>query len=369
MNREQERPPRVPAPLWPSLVLLLSLPLGAETQKMEIRPGHRAVESVQLLRKDAGRLDWSAQGDQIAFDAIHENGFYDIFLMSPDGGAAHCLTCTRYELRKAHAFNPTWHPSGKWIVMQVREKALKVELTIEQMASPNRAFRSELWAVTVDGRDMRRLTNIGERGGILTDPFFSFEAGKLAWSERFATREGRWGHWGLRVATISSGRSGIVLGEADLFEPVAGLVLGQAFAASDREVYVVTLADEASAPSLGSIDLETGEWRVLPGISWGSAPMRLSPRNDWVVWSSSRGASKGRGLSARSDLWRARVDGSKAERLTYFNEQDYEFHTGETLVADVSWDPEGKRLALQLVIHVDGLTTERIVLLELSEAM
>ena len=63
------------------------------------RPGHRAVHDVRLLKAGGGRLDWSRQGDRLAFDQAGPDGLYDVYLMSAEGTAETCLTCEQCEVR------------------------------------------------------------------------------------------------------------------------------------------------------------------------------------------------------------------------------------------------------------------------------
>ena len=51
------------------------------------------VEEVVTLQASGGRVDWSPQGDLIAFDMAGTDGAYDVHVMKPDGSDVQCLTC------------------------------------------------------------------------------------------------------------------------------------------------------------------------------------------------------------------------------------------------------------------------------------
>ncbi|HEC95255.1 MAG TPA: hypothetical protein ENI45_04745, partial [Thermoplasmatales archaeon] len=73
------------------------------------------VENVKLVKENGWRVDWSPNGDLIAFDKTREDGYYDVYVMNPDGTGEKCLT-DKPDLPKGHKGCPAWHPSGEYIV-------------------------------------------------------------------------------------------------------------------------------------------------------------------------------------------------------------------------------------------------------------
>lgn len=376
-------------------LLALLLPVAAAPRPPQEPPPAEAgsqaaepaspVERVRLLKRDGGRLDWSVQGDSIAFDQRGSDGFYDLYVTSmPEGRGEQCLTCAHPEFRKAHAFNPVWHPSGQVLAFQVQEHAGKLRLSPAGLTSPDRGLHSELWVISRDGRRPWRLTRVGERGGALLDPCFSHEGDRLAWSERVRSREGRWGEWVVRAGRFRLQGAVPRLSGVDTWHPgkERRLVLASAFAPDDRRLLLageVAPGPSASAGMAGgldlySLDLASGAVTALVTTpdEWDEQP-RLSPRGDHLAFTSSRGLPAGPRLgqlgqspTARPvprELWLMKVDGTGRERLTSFNASA---GTGAgAVVSDFAWSPDGGSLAVHVVEDV-ATGEEAIYLVELA---
>ncbi len=345
------------------------------------RPGHRAVHDVRLLKAGGGRLDWSRQGDRLAFDQAGPDGLYDVYLMSAEGTNETCLTCDHYDFRKVNVFNPTWHPAGDFLVVQVQESAKKLGMDVRRLASPHRGLRSELWVIPRTGRGGWQLTRVFARGGAVLDPHFSHEASQLVWSERLTNRDPPWGEWVVRVAEFEIKRRLPRLGKVRTFRPGTGdgLVIAHGFTPDDRGLLVSATSRPglpASAMDILRFDLEkeTSEPLTLSPDQRDDLAANV-PHSDHVVWASDRNlarAGRGRRLTRHSDLWLRSASGMRQERLTFFNDPASEHFLGEALIADLAWSDDGERLFLQVVSAGDGTdaapVTEGIYRLELDEA-
>ncbi|MCP4663190.1 MAG: hypothetical protein GY856_47975 [bacterium] len=349
------------------------------------RPGHRAVHEVRLLKAGGGRLDWSRQGDRIAFDQAGPDGLYDVYLMSVEDTSETCLTCENYDFRKVSVLNPTWHPSGDYLVVQVQESAKKLRMDIRQLASPHRGLRSELWVIPRNGRGGWQLTRVVERGGAVLDPHFSHEASQLVWSERLTNRDPPWGEWGVRVAEFEIKRRLPRLGKVRTFRPGTGngLVIAHGFTPDDRGLLVSATPrpglPESSMDILQfDLESETSERLTASPDQRDDLASRV-PHSDHVVWASDRSLARarhGQRLTRRSDLWLRSASGLRQERLTFFNDPASEHFLGEALIADLAWSDDGERLFLHVVSARDGIdaagpdavpVTEGIYLLVLGE--
>jgi len=51
------------------------------------------VAAVEVIEEFGGRVSWSPDGQWILFDKLGEDGYFDIWLMRPDGTDRTCLTC------------------------------------------------------------------------------------------------------------------------------------------------------------------------------------------------------------------------------------------------------------------------------------
>lgn len=73
------------------------------------------VKNIKTFTNQGGRVDWSHNNNLIAFDRKDEDGYYDVWVMKPDGTEQKCLTCDKPQLPNKNIGQPAWHPSGKYI--------------------------------------------------------------------------------------------------------------------------------------------------------------------------------------------------------------------------------------------------------------
>lgn len=318
-------------------------------------PGNRHVREIRPLRRGGGRVDWSQQGDWIAFDQVGDKGVYEIYLMNLASGSESCLTCDRWELRKSHSLSPAWHPSGDYVVFQVQDLPRRMRLDARALTTPDRGLHGDLWAITREGRDAWQLTRIAENGGAVVDPHFSHEAGQLVWSERLESRRGRWGAWAPRVADFRIQRGLPRLGKVATYKPQlpAGFVVAHGFTADDRGLLI-------SAPDSGRdilrYDLASGALERLTATrEYRDDCAALATRGDRIVWVSDRGIERPDDprLPYRGDLWFLSEREELIERLTFFNDPRSDHALGEALIDDVAWSPAGDRLAVHVVRAVE----------------
>ena len=319
------------------------------------RPGHRNVRGVRVLLPKAGRMDWSRQGDWIAFDRL-DGEFYHIYVMKPDGTRERCVTCKQWDFRKTNALSPTWHPSGEYLVFQLQQHAAKLKLDTLKLTTPHRGLHSELWLIDVEGRQPFQLTQVGERGNALLDPHFSHEADMLVWSQRVVSL-GRWGEWEPHVGRFQIKRGVPRLSKVQNYRlPVQkGFVTAHGFAPSDRGILISAVPDpsqSATGRDVLELDLETGDMRRLTSSpkEWDELAVAL-PRSDGIVWVSDRNIKppSHRQLPRRGDVWFMSASGRRQERLTFFNHPESDHFLGEALIDDLAWNREGDKLLLHVV--------------------
>lgn len=331
-------------------------------------PGHRDVREVRRLRQGGGRLDWSQQGDRIAYERAGADGLYDVYVMEPDGLGERCLTCDNYDLRRLNVLDPAWHPSGDYLVVQVQSYAKKLGMGTAELATPFRGLHSDLRLITRDGRQLWQLT---PTGGAVAGAFFSHEAGQLAWSERLTDRSAPWGEWGVRVGEFRVRRGVPRLGKVETFQPAPprGWLAASAFTPNDRGllITVATAVEQPDSPTeVDTLELESG--RFVP--FFGRALERqgvasYAPRGDRVVFTSDRGIARPSTprLPRRNDLWVRSPEGTVEERLTFFNQRGSDHDLGEAMIDDLAWSPDGDRLALHVVSAVAGGEVEEAIYL------
>ena len=67
-----------------------------------------ALTEIKDFLENAARLDWSPQGDWIAYDKREMDGYSDVYRIRPDGTDNECLTCNHPDLPNKNTGNPTF---------------------------------------------------------------------------------------------------------------------------------------------------------------------------------------------------------------------------------------------------------------------
>ncbi len=316
------------------------------------RPGHRSVRSVRVLVKDGGRMDWSQQGDWIAFDRA-ESDFYHIYKMRPDGSRETCVTCDQWDFRKTNSLSPAWHPSGEHLVFQVQEHANKLQLDTLRLTTPHRGLHSEIWVISADGKSPFKLTQTRERGAAVLDPHFSHEASKLVWSQRVVSL-GRWGEWEPHVAEFKIKRGVPRISKVKNYQPSLkkGFVVAHGFTPNDRGLLISGTPLTGGGRDIFELDLETGVAEPLTTTPHDLDELVFAlPRADGVVWVSNRNIERpsDRVLPRQSDVWYMSASKRRQERLTFFNDPQSDHYLGEALIDDLAWSPEGDKLLVHVI--------------------
>ncbi|MCB1058086.1 MAG: PD40 domain-containing protein, partial [Acidobacteria bacterium] len=341
-------------------------------------PAGDAVRGVELLVPGGGRVDWSVQGDFLAYDRAGSDGLYDIYKSSADGAGRVCLTCPLLEFQNANATNPSWHPSGRLLVFQVQQRARQIEQTLLERSTPERGLHTELWTITADGRSFFQLTRPEQSGPSLLDPCFSHEGKLLAWSERATDRGGLWGEWILRVGRFDE-RAGVPrLSHVRTYRPGGGrsFVEIDGFTADDRGLILsgnLEPGQPESGMDLYRFDLETEQLtRLTRTLGDFDDAGHVSPAGDRLAWASGRdvppllrGPGRDAGRPFPTDLWLMNLDGSGAQRLTIFNPDAGRDPSFAAAVTDLAWNPDGDRIAAT-VVRDFGAPREDIFLVELD---
>lgn len=359
-----------------ALLLLAALaalaPMGPATAQEPLQP--EPVKATTLISPDAGRVDWAPRGDWIAYDRVDADGYSRLYVARPDGHDRRCLTCDPYEFRKRHTGNPTWHPSGDYLVFEAEKPFRRAGAPEPFLEVPGRNLGNDLWAIRFDGRTYYRLTSHAERGsGRVHSPRFSHEGDQLVWAEREAAGGGGWGGWVVRVAETSNRRGMPALGKVRsyaisrdhrYYEPYG-------FTTDDRGILLAS--ERPPAGPEGGLDLfvlrlDDGQATRLTG---GPATIHryaaLAPNGRWVAFASDRDLPEPRPGSAPAlDLWMMRTDGFDLRRLTRFSDVFSDLYAGPMAVRSAAWGPQGDRL-LVLASSLPGETTSgSLYLLELD---
>ncbi len=377
-----EQAPDLPTPALPAPALPEASP---EPTAADLSP---LVESIRLLANSGGRLDWSPDGTLIAYDAPDPQGYAQLRLITPDGMHSTCLTCGNPAApTPLHIGNPAWHTSMKWLVVQGVTKDFFERFPIGDEAyrrtitSVGVGIGNELWAMTPDGHQFTQLTDVwsqaGLQGGVL-HPHFSHSGGTLAWSQRLVNIQGDpTGEWAIMLADFLTSGGVPRLANIRQFQPLQGrqrLYETHSFSKDDRLLLFTSNSAEQDeyGYDIYTLDLESGQAARLTDTpkQWDEHA-HYSPNGEWIYWISSMNA----GASAqrlKTEVWRMRADGSDQQQVTFFNSPGAAMFTPTPyglIPADLSWAPDGKRLAVEVITGGDVTSfnmNSQIVVLKLK---
>lgn len=292
----------------------------------------------RLVLENGGRVDWSGR-NEVATDRRGSNGFYDVYVMKPEGGGVWCVTCGGPALLHWHKGNPAWYPAGDYIVFegQTRESRLGDEL-----AAPGKGINNDLWLVDGNGTKFWRLTDLSGQlyYGVL-HPHFSHDGRRLVWAQ-FEKPGGKFGMWSLKIADFGFEGGQPRLTNIQTLRPgkKPRFYESHGFTADGRKIIFSSNSDEQKETGLDIyiMDSETGQIQNLTNSpdEWDEHA-QISPDGTRIVWSSDRGQS---GLG--HELWTMNVDGTNKRRLTDLRSDG--FGPG-----DSAWSPDGMKILVYVI--------------------
>lgn len=342
--------------------------------------GRSAVQSITTINTDCKSMDWHHGLDLLVYGKMDRGGYFDVFVSSPDGSGEHCLTALKKGCPQKHNGNPAWHPSGDYIVFTAENPANPD--IYKQWAMPGTGFNCNLWVMTSDGEDFYQLTDYPIRvpfTGVI-HPQFSPAGDRLFWAERIQRGDSFGGGWVLKMADFVDHNGEPRLEKIKVYRPGEESCFYESHAFSgdaSRVLFSGNLIE--GQPSVGldiyQMELGTGELTRLTGTDedWDEHA-HYSPDGKRIAWMSSTGFDIEWGdISGHNwkkylitELWLMDVDGSKQERLTYFNTEGYpEYRSGQRcVISDSAWSPDGRRIVALLACEEwwGGLRSEMILI-------
>jgi Tol biopolymer transport system component len=323
--------------------------------------GGKVKQILWILRGVGGRVDWSPDGERIAFDKLGEDGYFDVWTMKPDGSDQECLTCDNPAVPQKHNGNPAWHPSGKYLVMQSLDEEAEGPLSgtdiYKVYTNPGAGFRNRLWLMTSDGEKAWPLTD-GQDGLGVLHPHFSHSGSQLIWSQMISTEPALIGSWVIMLADITFEHDEPELHNVTVLQPgemqwyethgfspddSALLFTGMPFGGNeaDFDIYVLNLDSQAFS---ALTDSALRQW---------DEHAHFSPDGTRIIWMSSMGIDQRvedlHQLKVKTDYWIMNADGSHKDRLTHFNDSGAPEHIlGRVIAADFAFSPDGKGLVAYL---------------------
>ena len=232
---------------------------------------------------------WSPDGTLIAFESNRE-GFYQLYIMDPDGGNLRQLTRGNYESR-----GPSWAPDSKSLLFY---------------ANPEGNF--DLFSMDLQGGNLKPLTRhqTDDRWGR-----FSPDGSQIAFCSR------RSGHEDLFLMAADGGNLRRLTDhpQADLWPSWSP--------DGSRLAFFSRRDTGGMADELYLLDIATGEMERLTHHPTQDFCPAWSPDGKWLVWSGKRSGG-------RPELYALNLLDRRMTRLTYDGNGD----------TNVSWSPDGQNL-------------------------
>ncbi|MEA3338351.1 MAG: Ig-like domain-containing protein [Chloroflexota bacterium] len=294
-----------------------SLDLG-NWQLFVLSPG--AGEPVQLTAAPWGVFDYdvSADGTQIVYSALREDGGADLWVMNTDGSDQRPLL----ECPEAKCAAPTWSPDDRRIAYEQRE----LESSIEGLGVGPGAPR--VWLLDPANGETVPLFEDGQMLGYA--PRWAPEGARLAY---FDSRE-----FGVRVYNLDDGTSLLIPSQSGLagtWSPAGDRILVTDMVVLGGEIashlWLASLDGGALANvSGGDPATGSGHHDALVQDGWPS----WSPSGEWMAFT--RRALTGEHATVGQQPWLMRPDGSDARPLLVDPAARF---------SHVAWRPDGRALA------------------------
>ncbi len=320
------------------------------------------------IADNGGRPSWSPDGRQIAFDRRDpRSGHFGLWIMNPDGSGQRPLLGSPVPgFPSRHAGNPSWHPSGRYLAINVQKQSYPGagKPLGDAAAEPGIGFNNDLWIVAADGsgawlvwENPTPARALEPQTG-LYNARFSNDGRRIAWTHIYSSAVGEWGGFVIRVADFHADPTPRI-------DAASMVELNPVPTCNFKEVHEWSPDDSRLVLSgnwrcqheydqdVGLLQLSSGQLSDLtptPADVWTEAA-HYHPAGQKIFFMSSEGyplqySSKTWWEWLRTDYWMANPDGTGKRRLTFFNEPGMPGYTGEIVnVAQFSWRRDGAAFA------------------------
>jgi Tol biopolymer transport system component len=337
------------------LLLLLALLLCLESATLAATDVR--IASVKRINSNGGRVDWDKSGSNlIAYDKKGTNGYYDVYLMTPDGVDVLSLTAGKTtQLPGKHAGNPAWHPGGQLLVFQ----AERASFPNDSSATPGLGIGHDLWFASADGTHFWRMDTVTVGGyarppGIL-HPHFSHGGTKLIWAE-YVGSNGSFGEWRLKLANFAIVSGVPSVSNVQTFNPGNGQNLFEThnFAPDDSKFLYTSTQD--TFLEIYSFDVNTQvSTRLTNDATAWDEHAHYTPDGQLIIWMSSHGLSTVNGTYP-TDYWAMNANGGNKRRFSWFDlvgHQHYQ-QQGPEVAGDFDYSPDGTQMVGYVQVDVGG---------------
>jgi polyhydroxybutyrate depolymerase len=333
------------------------------TQPGQTSPQKSNIASFKILANPGGRVSWLHSENIIAFDRVGNDSYFDVYIMNPDGSDSRCLTCEKSTVPQLHDGNPSWQPSGEYIVFQAQDPGLE---TLrggnpgDYFASPGIGINNNLWITNANGTKFWQVTHVKERYGTL-HPQFSPDGKKLLWSEVLSP-QGSTYYWVMKLADFSVVNGEPRISNVQTLQPL-DLMLYETHGFSPDGTKILFSGIEEGKyyydMEIYTMDLTLGiATRLTDNDEWDEHA-HFTPDGTHIVWTSSEGTPQKKSTSWGEmrenplllEYWVMNPDGSGKRKLSGFNDPaspDYMNWKGGVGLGDFDFSPDGKSIVVKM---------------------
>jgi Tol biopolymer transport system component len=314
--------------------------------------------TTEIITHEGGRVAWSEKLQLLAFDRMGDDGYFDMWIMRPDGSGQKNMTSGKPALPGKHTGNPEWHPSGKFILFQAQKN---VETIADTKATPGAGALNDLWVMTRNGKKVWKVYTVklrmGKNAPGVLHAQFNSDGSQLLWSERVSGKGRTFGEWVMRLADFSiNKKKGPKLSNIRTYNPGGIRSFFETHDWDQNDAFILFTSTHN-----GGLDLYEMNPKTRRLIRHTFAPeiwdeqAHFSPEGGKIIWMSSRDLIfQSDPFFLQSDLWMMNRDGTNKERITWFNEPGHPHYLGEefVVVGDFEWLPDGKTLYALCITHM-----------------
>lgn len=312
---------------------------------------------VRIITENGGHLAWSKTTNRIAFDRLGKDGYFDLWVMNPDGSGQRCLTADHPILPNRHIGQPAWHPNGKLLVIQAQKA--HVPRYADTKCTPGAGALNDLWIITADGRRAWKIYAVRDEvskdaAGVL-HPHFSNDGTRLFWAERVRDNRRPFGEWILRIGDLYFDEStGPWLGAIRNYNPGGKSAFFESHNFSPDDRHVLFTGNQDGPLEIYEMNVASGNTRRMTDhspMTWDEHA-HYSPDGKRIVWMSSKDLRfTVKPFDLQTEFWTMNLDSGREERLTWFHEPGHPHYLNRpfAVAADFDWSPEGNRI-MALVI-------------------
>jgi hypothetical protein len=327
------------------------------------------VSSIKIIRDKDRTLDWSHKNGLIAFSLLGRDGYYDVATMRADGSDVKCLSCDIRSMPNKHISNPAWHPSGKYLIVQVEKRH---HYGPSFYSNPGIGYNCDLWIVTPDGKNAFRLTDLPTKRNVISKKpvtgvlhaHFSPDGKKLLWGQlKRSLGRGSMGQWEMKLADFIVKEGVPTLSNIKTLAPGEQKVWYETHGFSqDGKKIIFSGSLLEGQPDTGmdiyTMEIETG--RTIPLTSsfyrWDEHA-HYSPDGKRIVWIASvnKFNPKRWRKTMQTEYFMMNGDGTNEIQLTYFNTPGHPhnsiFKGKRVICADSAWNAAGDKIMASIAVE------------------